>query len=216
VQVVLGFSVHTGWAAGIAVAVPDVAPASDAPRAAVDPEDVTVLARTRIEMIGGAGPASPRFVFHAARLLPLPEAALLIRQAEETSRARATRALQVLCEQLRAAGHPHPPVAGGMVGGTGPQTGDLAAILASHSSIHAAEGQLYRRAVADACRGLQIPVVEVRARELPSRAARQLGVEPAGLAAPLGAIGRAAGRPWAKDQKDGLLAALAALDATSR
>jgi len=83
--------------------------------------------------------------------------------------------------------------------------------LKSHSRIHAAEGELFRRAIRRACEAVKIPVTEVRARELPLRAGEILLVSPAEVPQRLAAIGRTAGRPWAKDQKESLLAALVVL-----
>src|SRR6202166_5474157 len=59
----LGFRVHSGWAALVAVAGPLAAPA--------------VLARRRIELIDDASPGGAQ-PFHAARLLPLDAAQRLV------------------------------------------------------------------------------------------------------------------------------------------
>jgi hypothetical protein len=63
-----------------------------------------------------------------------------------------------------------------------------------------------------AARALPLPAAEQLVREAAAeaeaRGARALGVAPAGVPERLAAIGRTAGRPWAKDQKDSLLAAL--------
>ena len=76
--------------------------------------------------------------------------------------------------------------------------GDLDTILASHPMIHTAEGALFRAAFRAAAEKLELPVVQLPARELPP-------VES------IADIGLAAGRPWAKDQRDACLAALVAL-----
>jgi hypothetical protein len=86
----------------------------------------------------------------------------------------------------------------------------VASICESHARIHAAEGALFRAALAGASRALGVPVVEVRARDLAARAAALLGVSVEELADRLAALGRDAGPPWGKDQKEALLAALVA------
>jgi hypothetical protein len=82
--------------------------------------------------------------------------------------------------------------------------------LKSHSLIHTAEGELFRVAIKSASQQLKIPVTEIRARDLESQAAQALGISAAKVPDRIAAIGRAAGRPWSKDQKTSLLAALVA------
>jgi len=69
------------------------------------------------------------------------------------------------------------------------------------------------RAIKSASERLKIRVTEVRARDLEPRAAKTLGISVAKVKDRLDAIGRAAGRPWSKDQKTSLLAALVAASA---
>jgi hypothetical protein len=192
----LGFSVHTGWAAVVAVS-------------AETPASVVVLDRRRVEMMPGKDPGSPRFVYHAARELRRDAAERLIRESTELSVAKAEAALQAAVEEL--ASRDLVVVASGLLAGNAPSATSLEAILASHALVHAAEGELFRGAIRGACAALGIPVTEVRAKELGPRAARALGIPPAKVAQELAAIGRAAGRPWAKDQKDSCLAACVAL-----
>ena len=68
-------------------------------------------------------------------------------------------------------------------------------------------------AIKSASERLKIRVTEVRARDLEPRAAKTLGISVAKVKDRLDAIGRAAGRPWSKDQKTSLLAALVAASA---
>ena len=93
--VALGFSVHTGWAALVAVTRSGGA-------------SLTVLDRRRIGML--PVPLTPRpeaypHVFHAARDLPLSDAERFIRKAEEQARVRAREELAAAVEGLRAGGH---------------------------------------------------------------------------------------------------------------
>jgi hypothetical protein len=185
-MVTLGFSVHTGWAAMVAA-----------------DDGAAVVERRTIEMIAGHDPEAPPFVYHAARALPLARAERLVRDAAEQSCAKAKAALAALAlgKIARAAI---------VVGDRPAPARTLEQILASHAAIHTAEGALFRAAIADACAARKIAVVEVRAGELRARAAERLEIAVAGLDERLAAIGRAAGRPWAKDQKVAFLAALVA------
>jgi hypothetical protein len=190
----VGLSTHTGWAALVAVSG-----ATDAP---------AIVSRARLEMIPGHEREPPRFVYHAAAKLELRAAERFVRDAEALSAKRATAALRAAIAELAERGHD--VAATGIIVGNRPVTGTVESILASHASIHAAEGQLFRAALKHASEALEIPVLEVRARELEPQAAALLGIAVARLPDWLERIGRAAGRPWAKDQKDALLVALVA------
>jgi hypothetical protein len=117
--------------------------------------------------------------------------------------------LQAAVEALASRGRE--VVAAGIVVGNRPPAASLDAILRSHSLIHAAEGELFRGAIRGASEALGIRVTEVRAGDLHPRAAEALGISAGRVPEHLSRIGRAAGRPWAKDQKDSCLAALIAL-----
>jgi hypothetical protein len=189
-----GFSVHTGWAAMIAVAGPPKAP--------------TIVDRRLFEMMGD-DPDKPRFVYHyAAERLELPAAERFVREAVEQSRSHALAALEAALVELGKKNYD--VVASGIVVGNKPLKAALADILRSHSLIHTAEGELFRVAVKSASERLKIPVTEIRARDLESQAAKVLGVPAAKVPERLAAIGRAAGKPWGKDQKDSFLVAMLA------
>jgi hypothetical protein len=79
--------------------------------------------------------------------------------------------------------------------------------------VHAAEGELYRRVLVRACEACGIRALPIPAKEIELRAAGALGIAPAGLPARLAALGKHAGRPWARDQKESALAAWIALGA---
>lgn len=160
----IGFAIHTGWAAAVAVAGP--------PAELLDRRKLTL-----------ATDAQQRFVYHVAA--EQPEAAeRLVEHAFTGARARAKAALEQLAADLPGfaltlalrPAKPLPP---------------LASILASHPLRHTAEGQLFRRAIAEAAAELGLLVVV-----------------PAALQAP--AVGKP-GSPWGKDQKDGAALAWAAL-----
>jgi hypothetical protein len=84
----------------------------------------------------------------------------------------------------------------------------LERILASHSLVHAAEGDLYRSVVIGAFGRHGITLEPIPRGELASRAARTLGRARGGDA--VAALGRGAGPPWRREHKDAASAALAA------
>jgi hypothetical protein len=196
-QATLGFSVHTGWAAMIAVAGTPASP--------------VILDRLLVEMIPDSDRDPPRFVYHAAQELSLGAAERYVRMATEKSRANALAVLKAAVTELKKRGHE--VVATGIIVSGRPLSADLAAILKSHPLLHTAEGELFRGAIKSASEKLKIPVTEIPARDLPARAARVLKVPAAALPGRLAEVGRAAGRPWSKDQKDSFLVALLAASA---
>ena len=193
-KVAFGFSVHTGWAAVIAVAGTPASP--------------VILHRSLVEMIPDADRDPPRFVYHAGQELSLGAAEKYVRLATEKSRANALASLEAIVAALGKGGHR--VVACGIIGSNRPLEADLATILKSHSLVHSAEGALFRGAIKSASEKLKIPVTEIGARDLPSRAAKALKISAAELPDRLAKVGRAAGRPWSKDQKDAFLVALVA------
>lgn len=192
----VGLSVHTGWAALVAVAS-----GADGPPALVD--------RRRIEMVPGADPAGPRFVFHAARELPLDEARRFVRESERRALDAASRELRTVLEALSALDLR--PVALGLPRAPRGPLPALEAILASHSLVHAAEGALYRDAIRGAAERAGMAVAEIPPKELVTLASDALGSPARDVALLLARTGKAAGSPWAKDQKDAYLAACVAL-----
>jgi len=197
-RVAFGFRVHTGWAALVAVQ----GPASlDSP---------VILDRRRVEMMEGGNPDAPAFVYHAAAKLPLKSAGQLVQRAAELAKSRASAALESAMRELSQAGHT--VVASGIVAGKRPAAlPSLERILAAHSLIHSAEGELYRQAVIAASEGLQLSVTTVPAGELYSRASKTLGQPVDWIQRRLAEMARLVGAPWTVDQKEGLLAALLAL-----
>jgi hypothetical protein len=182
----IGFRAHSGWAAAVAIAGP-----ADAP---------SVIARRRVEMVdrGAAGGKQP---YHAAVGLGIREAQQIVTASAARAASLAAAALRGIVEDLRKLGH---EVAGcGLLLASGRPLPALASILASHALIHTAEGELFREALRAASRACGLPLVEVKERELLTRAKP---LEPH-----LAAMGRAIGPPWRQDQKYATMAAWLAL-----
>jgi hypothetical protein len=198
----LGLRAHSGWAVLVVLAGPVERPA------ATD--------RRRIELVERVESAGPRArqPYHAARELGLAAAEELIRESAATAARLAGRAVAAVVEGLRQSGH---AVAGCglLLAAPGPPAVDLAAILASHPRIHTAEGELFRRALREACQAQGLPVMQVREREVHSRGSAALGLGEAELRRRLDEMGRALGPPWRLDEKHAALAAWLALGAAA-
>lgn len=193
----LGFSVHTGWALMVTVAR--------------EKSSIVVLDRRRIEML--PVPDSPRhespFVFHAAQELPLEAARALVQATEQRARSGAIEAIRAAIDAIRTAGHA--VVGASVITAKKAPPGSLEAILRSHASIHAAEGELYRSVIRDAGEDLGLPVLRVPAPDLVQRAASALALPRADVPAFLTDLGRGLGPPWTADHKAATLAAVLAL-----
>lgn len=173
----LGFKLHTGWAAVVVAARPR--------------GHVEVLLRRRIELLPPDG-SVPRFVYHQAAELALAESSKLVKQAATVAKRVAGSALAGILDELRS-GHISIDAAGVATGSTAVPS-DLAAILAAHTLIHAAEGVLFLEAVAAACEARGLTVIRVRERDLWSKLGGDVRQEVEGLR---GLIGP----PWGADQK---------------
>jgi hypothetical protein len=182
---------HTGWAALVVVG-------GDPP---------VVLERRRLEL---RAPEIPDELYHTAAELKLADAERLVARTITAVGALADRALQSLVAEHRAAGR---RVVGCAVIGARRETPGLAAILASHARIHAAEGDLFRNALADAARACGTEVIEMPERTIVAEAGSALRISAAALERRIAELGREAGPPWRIDQK---LAATAALLALAR
>jgi hypothetical protein len=191
--VCLGFRVHSGWGAMVAVAR--------------ERGGWQVLERGRISVVDGkiVGHAQP---YHFAREQLLPEAKKHIARCAAASLRLAQAALQEVMEKfsreysvkgaavLLASGRPLP---------------ELERILASHPLIHTAEGEFFRKAFFEACEALGITVTGIREKELVERAQAVFRKSAATLPAELAAAAKHLGPPWTQDQKAAALAAAVVL-----
>ncbi|MGH9234211.1 MAG: hypothetical protein ACRD0R_12850, partial [Acidimicrobiales bacterium] len=122
---VVGVADHSGWANLVTVAAGD------------DRSAPAVIDRRRCQLIGDDLPRQP---YHAAGGLDGDEAEGLVAHVVAAACAGAGRALDALLADL---GSGHRIVAVALrSGGERPLPGTVAGVLASHSAMHAAEGQL--------------------------------------------------------------------------
>jgi len=190
--VAIGFSVHTGWAASVSVAGPLGSP--------------RVVDRRRIRLADSDDTVRAE-VYHRAARLRASAAAKFVRESRDAAARRARAAIESLRES-------QPLLAAGIPLSAGKLPSDLAGILRAHPFIHTAEGVFYREALATGAEACGIDVVRIPRRELADRFAAALETDDAGARECLTAMGRAAGPPWARDQKDAAMAALVALAIT--
>lgn len=188
----LGFRAHSGWAALVAVGVPNLR----------DARTPAVLERRRIVLIE---PGIPKQPYHAAENLELKKAEKLIGRSRETARRLARAAVRAVVSEMEKKGYQ--VVGAGLLLASGRPLPSLEATLASHALIHAAEGELFREALAQASKRSGLPVKGVREREVYERGAAGLRLAGDKLRLRLSEMGGAMGAPWTQDEK---LAALVA------
>jgi hypothetical protein len=194
-RIALGLRPHSGWAALIALA---------APRG-----ELELVERRRIELVEPGDEVWAKQPYHAAEGIDPGEARELVQRAIASARRTAVRELRAAAKRAALAGH---EVAGCAVLVSDPLPAwSVAEILAVHFRMHKAEGVMWREALADAAQSSGLPLVALREKDLPELAAAALAKPAAALEQAIAALGRAAGPPWARDQKYAALAAWVAL-----
>ncbi len=198
-QAALGFRAHSGWAAVVVLTGTAAAP--------------VILDRRRLEIADPKlrGSKQP---YHAAEGLPFKDAEQLIRRCTNSTNALAERAVRGVVDDVEAKGYR--VAACGLLAASGRPLPDLAAVLASHALIHAAEGEMFRETLVRASEKCGLAVTRVRERELLERASATLRTPADKLQRRLADLGRSLGPPWTQDQKLAALVALLSLTASPK
>jgi hypothetical protein len=190
----IGFSPHSGWTALVALRL--------------EKREPRVLLRERLELTGGRLPG-PKQPYHAVEELPAEKAAPLLERYLKSATKLAGDGLRALVGGLEREGFRVRAAA--ILDSNGRQGGSLEAILASHALIHTADGEHFRRALDEACRGCGFLATRVRQRELLERAEAALRRQAFELQARVAGLGKTVGPPWGADQKQAALLAWLAL-----
>jgi len=191
VHAAIGFRDHSGWAIAIAIGLE----LGGTP---------VLLERSRLTICPDNLPRQP---YHAVAERGFPRDT--IRLVEEAALGSATDELARLRETLSTGGHD--VVAAGIGHAAGSIPASLEAILRTHTLLHAAEGRLFREALAEAAAEIGLAVSRFLQRDVMSLAASALDAAPTALDAHLTAIGKGAGPPWRKDHREAAAAAIIAL-----
>jgi len=190
----LGFRLHTGWAALVAIAGV--------------PGKFQVLLRRRIELLP-RGDSVPRFVYHKAAELPPSEAVELVSRAEVASEESARTAVKEVLEHLGSLAVTVKAV--GIPCSSRPVPTDVSAVLRSHPMIHTAEGFLFQRAVRSACEVCGLAVISAREREVWRNASTSWSLKEEEMRQQIDGLRKSVGAPWGTDQKTATAFALLAL-----
>lgn len=191
-KVALGIKAHSGWAALVTLGEHD--------------GELLLVDRRRIELVENEWAKQP---YHAAEHLE-PEAACdLVARGIEAAIRLSLREMRAAVKRERDRNNEVDACAV-LVADPMPDW-SIDEILAVHFRMHKAEGVLFKDALAHAATECGLRLVAIQEKQLAQGAERALGTRLGGLAEQMAALGKSAGPPWGKDQKDAVLAALIAM-----
>jgi len=190
----IGFRVHSGWAALVAVSLEKHGP--------------RVLWRGRPHLVE-TFTYEFRQPYHSAEKMPLEQAGAFISRMESESRGLAEHAILSVKAELGKQGYELRAFA--LLLAAGKPLPAIEKILASHALIHTADGELFRAALLHAGRSAGLGASSIKERELLTTASKALKIPPKKLLARLAVLGKPIGPPWSQDEKFAALAAWLAL-----
>ena len=194
----VGFRVHSGWAAVVAVWLEKGAP--------------VVLERKRAHLVKTFS-YTFRQPYHTAEKMPLAEAQEFVAQVQTEGRELAYRAvheMQSSLENLKIK-----LTRGSLLLASGRPLPDLENILASHALIHTADGELFREAIVHGCTRCGVEIESIKERALLEHAGTALHLRTTELMRRVTELGKPFGSPWSQDEKFATLAAWLALSSQS-
>ena len=180
-RVALGFKAHSGWAALVVVGE--------------SKGELVLVDRRRIEL---ADEAAGKMPYHAAEKLPIVQARALVDRLVKAAHRCALREVKAAVERENDRGNK--VVAGAVLTGTPMPEWTTDEILAVHFRMHKAEGVLFRDVLCKAVEACGVRLTAISEKEIAKPSDPRLA-----------ALGKTAGPPWGKDQKDATQAAAAAL-----
>src|SRR5215510_6007199 len=195
----IGFRVHSGWAAMVAVALEDGLP--------------VVLDRRKLLLVK-TFTYTFRQPYHTAEKMALSGAAEFVRGAEKESQ---ELALSGICSLKKELAKLEYRVCGAaLLLASGRQLPEFEKILASHALIHTADGELFREALSRAGKRCGVETVGIKEKELLEQAKQALRVQPTVLLRRVTELGKPFGSPWSQDEKFATLATWLALSGVSK
>ena len=197
-QAAVGFRVHSGWSAAVAVSLEKGAP--------------VVLARQRIHLVE-TFTYEFRQPYHTAEKMLAGQAREFISRMRLEARRLAYGAIRELVSRTREQGVKLTRC--GLLLASGRALPELDKILASHALIHTADGELFREGILHAIARCGLEDFRIKEKELLDRAGRMLRIKPNALMRRVTDLGRSVGSPWSQDEKFAMLVAWLALAAPS-
>ena len=192
-KVVFGLKAHSGWAALVVIGRQG--------------GEFVVVDRRRLELVEHEWAKQP---YHAAEGLEAKEAGELVKHGIEAARKIARRELKAAVKREKDRGNEVAACAV-LVGNPLPDW-SVDQILAVHFRMHQAEGVLFRDVLIEAAKACELKLITLPEKTLVQDAEKLLRSPSRDLARRVATMGKSAGPPWGKDQKDATLAALVAFD----
>ena len=187
-----GLKAHSGWAALVVLGTRE--------------GELKVIERSRLELVEEAWAKQP---YHAAEELEPAEARRVVKRGIDAAKRIALREMRRAVKRTRASGF---EVRGcGLLVGAPMPAWSVAEILAVHFRMHTAEGVLFRQVLAEAAAACDVKLVAIPEKLLREHAEAALATKASDLLKQIALLGKSAGPPWGKDQKDAALAAMIAL-----
>lgn len=147
--------------------------------------------------------------YHAAEGLDPAEARESVRKSVADAHRLAASGIREATRRIAEAGHELSGCA--VLVGTGMPDWSTDEILAVHVRMHKAEGELFRDVLVAGARACDLELTTLPDKSALDDASRRLALTRARLDARLATLGKSAGPPWGKDQKEAAAAALVAL-----
>ena len=186
----IGFRVHSGWTALVAISLEDGCP--------------LVLLRQRPHLV-------TRFTYelrqpyHSAAKMPSAEGSSFISRVRTDASRLGYEAIRAV--QTRLQEQEHDIKRCGLLLASGRPLPDLPQILASHALIHTADGELFREALIHASLRCGFEMFTAKESELLERASSALHMQRDELVRRLASLGSGLGSPWTQDEKFAALVA---------
>jgi len=191
-KVVFGLKAHSGWAALVVLGRQN--------------DEFVVVDRRRIELVENEWAKQP---YHAAEGLKSEIARDLVERGIDGAHKIAVREMRAALK--RETDRKNKVKACAVLVGSPMEEWSVDEILAVHFRMHKAEGVLFRDALIHAAKECKIKAVQIPEKELLSHAEHELKTPEGKLTARISGLGKTAGPPWGKDQKEAALAALIVL-----
>ena len=199
-RIALGLKAHSGWAALVVLGTRD--------------GELHVVDRRRLELAEEADAQWAKQPYHAAEGLRSDEARKVVQRGAAAARRLAVREMQAAATRAREANHEI--VACAVLVADPMPPWSVEEILAVHFRMHQAEGVLFREALARAAPACGLRLVAIPEKRLTEQAERALATSASALMKRIATLGKSAGPPWGRDQKDAALAAMIALQGRAK
>jgi hypothetical protein len=195
-QAAIGFRVHSGWAAAVAVCLEKGGP--------------VVLSRQRVHLVE-TFTYEFRQPYHTAEKMLAGQGREFIARMQAEARRLAYGAVRELASRTQEQGVKLTRC--GLLLASGRPLPALEKILASHALIHTADGGLFREAILHASTRCGLSEFTIKEKELLDLAGLAFRAKPNELMRRVTEFGRFLGSPWSQDEKFATLAAWLALAA---